>query len=259
MHELDGLTRDSVRALFSPEMRTVAVPMRDLEWRESGSGDGSRILTGYAAVCNQRTTLYDGTYYQLDEVIAAGAFDAVLSRNPDVHLNIGHDMSRAMARTGVQGIGGLQLTADPHGLRVYARLSGADPDVQALAAKMDLGIMDQMSFAFSVKAAGLKWESETDENGKETDLRTLVEIGQLYDVCVCAQGAYSTTEAALRSLALGAHVTSREVTSSGDGAQDGPAVSPASTDGAREAVARKKLALLAHVRSADTYEPVKDE
>lgn len=211
-----NLTPDSIRALFGEEMRTVAVPLQGLEWRASGSGDGSRVLTGYAAVHEQVTTLYDGTYYRLDEKIARGAFTNVLAADPDVHLNLGHDMNRAIARTKVSGIGGLELTSDDHGLKVYARLNANDPDVAALAAKMELGIMDQMSFAFRVKSSGVRYESETDANGKETELRTITEIAELYDVCVCAQGAYPTTEASLRSLlqamdASGAHVPNREV------------------------------------------------
>jgi HK97 family phage prohead protease len=246
MHELDGLTNDSIRSLFAPELRTIAVPLQDLEWRESGSGDGSRILSGYAAVFNQRTTLYSGKYFQLDEQIDAAAFDDVLSRNPDVHLNIGHDMTRAMARTGIKGVGGLELSVDAHGLRVYARLSSSDPDVQALAAKMDLGVMDQMSFAFRMGAT--TEVCETDEDGRETELLTINTIAELYDVCVCAQGAYSTTEAALRTLAMaGAH--DREVRAAG--AQDDPAVTEEAL-GAQDdpAVTRSRLLLEAEMVSA---------
>lgn len=190
-----------IRALFPPDMRTVVVPIEGLEWRESGSGDGSRILTGYAAVYNQETILYEGSFWTFKEVIQAGAFDAVLSKSPDVHLNIGHDMSRAIARTGVSGIGGLELTSDSHGLKVYARVNPDDPDVQSLAAKMDLGIMDQMSFAFQLKAGGYSTTTTSDEEtGRETDTRAITEVANLYDVCVCAQGAYPQTEASLRTI-----------------------------------------------------------
>ena len=247
MNDLDGLTRDSIRALVGPEMRTVAVRLDDLQWRESGSGDGSRVLTGYAAVTGQVTTLYAGRNYQMDEVIAPGAFDEVLAGNPDVHLNIGHDMNRAIARTGINGVGGLQLSVDPHGLRVYARVSGSDPDVQALAAKMDLGIMDQMSFAFRIGAQTCL--TTIDESGRETDLWTIETVSDLYDTCVCAQGAYSTTEAALRTLALsgiGADVANRQVAHDDDGAQDDPAVESDAV-GAQDdpAVSRKKAVLAA--------------
>jgi HK97 family phage prohead protease len=258
---LDGLTRDAVRALVGPEMRTMAVPMTDLAWRESDSGDGSRVLSGYAAVFGQVTTLYKGAGYQIDEVVLSGAFDEVLASNPDVHLNIGHDMNRAIARTGISGVGGLQLSADAHGLRVYARVSGDDPDVQALAAKMSLGIMDQMSFAFRIGEQTCL--SSTDETGFETDLWTICTVSNLYDTCVCAQGAYPTTEAALRSLALsgiGAHVANREVAQGDDGAQADPAVaSDAGGAQADPAVIRQRAVWIAESTvAASKFRPRKD-
>ncbi|MBT9156707.1 MAG: hypothetical protein DDT37_01695 [Firmicutes bacterium] len=197
---MNDLNAEQVRALFTPEVRTLAVPLGDLEWRESSSGDGSRILTGYAAVYEQEATLYTGTYFTLRERITTGAFNSVLTKNPDVHLTIGHDMTKAIARTGISGIGGLELQSDAHGLRVYARLNSHDPDVQSLAAKMDLKIMDQMSFSFRVLPAGQKFEVTTDEHGHETELRIITEISELFDVCICAKGAYTQTEASLRTL-----------------------------------------------------------
>lgn len=197
------MDKASIRAMFdSAAYRTIAMPFRDIEWRFSDSGDGSRILAGYAAVYEQETTLYAGGRYTLKERIVTGAFNNVLAKNPDVHLNIQHDMSRAIARTGVSGVGGLELKSDNHGLRVYARLSKHDPDVQSLAAKMDLKIMDQMSFAFRLMPDGSEWHTTVDENGHETETRIINEVAELYDVCVCAKGAYETTDAALRSLLI---------------------------------------------------------
>ncbi|MBT9156869.1 MAG: hypothetical protein DDT37_01860 [Firmicutes bacterium] len=200
MSNLNGLTTEQLRAFFMPETRMVAVPLSGMEWRESGSGDGSRIISGYAAVYGQETILYAGVHFSLKERIALGAFDNVLAKRPDVHLTIGHDMTKAIARTGITGTAGLELQSDAHGLRVYARLSNQDPDVQSLATKMDLGIMDQMSFSFRVLPTGCKYETTTDEHGHETDLRIITEIAELFDVCVCAKGAYDQTSASLRTL-----------------------------------------------------------
>lgn len=179
------------------EARHALVQFRDVEFRDAtGTGDGSYTLTGYAAVYGQETVLYDGSWWRLREVIVPGAFDTVLASKPDVHLNIGHDMTRAIARTGVDGVGGLELTSDDQGLRVFARLDPTDPDVVSLAAKMTRGIVDQMSFAFTIARA--KYESEVDdENDFEDELRSIIEIGELYDTAVCAQGAYPQTSAEL--------------------------------------------------------------
>ncbi|MBT9154556.1 MAG: hypothetical protein DDT39_01234 [Firmicutes bacterium] len=200
MNDLNGLSIEQLRDLFAPEIRTVAVPLTDFEYRASQSGDGSRILTGYAAVYEQEAFLYSGSRWTLRERITTGAFNNVLTKNPDVHLTIGHDMTKAIARTGISGIGGLELRSDAHGLRVYARLNSHDPDVQSLTAKMDLRIMDQMSFSFRILPAGSKHEITTDEHGHETELRIITEIAELFDVCVCARGSYTQTSASLRTL-----------------------------------------------------------
>ena len=197
-----ALSEELTRTAGPIEARHALVQFRDVEFRDAqGTGDGSYTLTGYAAVYGVETVLYDGSWWRFREVIAPEAFVPVLGRTPDVHLNIGHDMTRAIARTGIDGVGGLELASDDQGLRVFARLDPADPDVVSLAAKMNRGIVDQMSFAFTIARA--KYESEIDEEADfEDELRTILEIGELYDTAVCAQGAYSQTSAelAVRSL-----------------------------------------------------------
>lgn len=228
-HALDDLQREYVRDLFDGvDLRTIVVPVQGLEWRESGSGDKSRIFTGYAAVFGQRTVLYDGTYFRWTELIDAKAFDNVLASDPDVHFNMGHDMNKSMARTKAPGpLSKLELTADDHGLRVYARLNPENRTVQELIPLMEDGVMDQMSFAFRLKASGRMTLSTTDTNGKTTDDDTILDIAELIDVCICAQGAYPTTEASLRQRMDAAFAPKRrEVAPDGDGAQGSPAVSP---------------------------------
>lgn len=175
-------------------------PITELTLRDaSETADGSYTITGHAAVTNSEYTLFEDTQMgiRVRERIAANAFDTVLASNPDVHLNIGHDMSKAIARTGVQGIGGLELRMDGKGLRFYARVDRTDPDVIGLNSKMRLGVIDQASFAFTIAD-----ETRTSvEDGDMMDvLYEINQIGQLYDVCVCAQGAAPQTDSSLRSL-----------------------------------------------------------
>jgi len=141
-----ALSEELTRTAGPIEARHALVQFRDVEFRDAqGTGDGSYTLTGYAAVYGVETVLYDGSWWRFREVIAPEAFVPVLGRTPDVHLNIGHDMTRAIARTGIDGVGGLELASDDQGLRVFARLDPADPDVVSLAAKMNRGIVDQMT------------------------------------------------------------------------------------------------------------------
>jgi hypothetical protein len=64
-------------------------------------------MSGYAAVFNQTTTLYDSKFLKLTESIARTFFDNVLRDQPMnsadgvVHFNFGHDMNRAVAATDV--------------------------------------------------------------------------------------------------------------------------------------------------------------
>ena len=188
------------------ELRYASAPIIGLEIRESEGGNGSLTLTGYAAVTEQETVLYDGRFFRMREVIQRGAFGPALMRaGLDVHLNVGHDMTRAIARTGVDGVGRLELTEDERGLRMFARLDPTDPDVIALAPKMRNGIVDQASFAFTV--ADDEAFTSDGADGKEEELRRILEIGDLYDVTVVARGAYPQTSAQIRSL-MGA-ITSR--------------------------------------------------
>lgn len=185
------------------ELRYAEVPIRGLEVRDGAkTGDGSLTISGYAAVTDQETILYDGRYFRMREVISRGAFGPVLSRTGlDVHLNIGHDNNFAMARTGVDGVGRLELTEDENGLRVFARVNPEISFVRDLALQMRDGIVDQMSFAFTV-ARDEALLTETSD-GKDDELRSILEIGELYDVTVVARGAYPQTSASIRSL-LGA-------------------------------------------------------
>ena len=183
------------------ELRHAVAPVRDVEWRgdTGGTGDGSYTLTGYAAVFGEETTLWDSRFYRLREVIQRGAFTDVLSRdNLDCHLVVGHNMDLPMARIGVQGVGVLELSEDDRGLRVFARVDPAVSYIADLARLMRSGVVDQMSFAFTV-AEDTVTTTETSD-GVEDELRTITRIGELFDVTVCPRGAYPQTSATVRSL-----------------------------------------------------------
>lgn len=180
-------------------LRRAVAPLTDVEWRDATStGDGSYTLTGYAAVFGEETTLWDSRYYRLREQIQRGAFTSVLT-DPglDCHLVIGHNMDLPMARVGVNGVGGLELAEDDRGLRVFARLDPEISYIKDLSRLMRAGVVDQMSFAFTVAEDVV---TSTDDGELEDVLRTITRIGELYDVTVCPRGAYPQTSATVRSL-----------------------------------------------------------
>ncbi len=88
--------------------------------------------------------------------------------------------------------GTLTLGTDTRGLLVTATLDRRDPDVQRLETKMTRGDMDEMSFAFRVKAD--KWSDDDSQ-------RNLTEVSlHKGDVSVVNFGANPATSAQLNSL-----------------------------------------------------------
>ena len=140
-------------------------------------------VSGYAAVFNSETNI--GGYYR--ESIAKGAFSDAI-KNDDVRFLINHT-GLPLART---KSGTLTLSEDERGLFIEAELNMKDPDVQAIASKMERGDLDEMSFAFTPEVE--KWDDTGD-----TPLRTLEKVN-LFDVAIVTYPAYGDTEIGIRSL-----------------------------------------------------------
>ena len=192
--------RRSIARLEEPQLRD-----------SSATGDGTYTFGGRAVVYDEWTTLYEGESFfggrmRIRERIQRGALTAVLAAGPEVHFNHGHDMKTAMARLTVVGEqgdvrrGGLKLWETSRGLEVFARLNPELSHVRDLKAQMDDDIVDQMSFAFRIGHED--YEAYTEGDGDEETRcydYTVDTISALFDVCACAQGAYPTTSAQLRS------------------------------------------------------------
>ncbi len=172
-----------------PEPATAAgrtiftAPITDVTFESSGAGEGQMTLRGHAAVFNRLSHDLGGFRTTID----AAAFTTVLNGNPDVHLVIDHDTRFVLARTLNKT---LELRVDPLGLHVWARLAPTSyaKDLEIL---MRRGDVDQMSFGCMIGSD--EWLQ--DENGDIT--RTILTVDELYDVTVCAQGAFPQTDASL--------------------------------------------------------------
>ncbi|QGJ93653.1 capsid maturation protease [Mycobacterium phage Hannaconda] len=176
-----------------PEHRSI--PMDRMEVRED-SDDNVLVLEGYASTFEQYE-MYGGPQngYGWIEQLDRRAFDKTLREKPDLHLLVNH-AGTPLART---KSGTLDLSVDDKGLKVVARLDKRDPDVQSLAVKMERGDMDEMSFAFRVKAQ--KWEATDEFPEDDQALRTITEVSlHKGDVSVVNFGANPTTSVGLRSL-----------------------------------------------------------
>jgi HK97 family phage prohead protease len=163
--------------------REVLTLSGEVELRDAASGRGL-TLEGYASRVNH--------WYQVGrfrERVLPQAFRRCLSEDPDVSLLLAHGAAGSglpLARTRA---GNLRLAEDSLGLAVDASLDQRDPDVQLLRAKMDAGMIDGMSMAFTVTSDD--WNADLTE-------RTLRSVSlHRGDVSVCLFGANDLATAEL--------------------------------------------------------------
>lgn len=142
--------------------------------------NNSRIVTGYAAVFNSPTLLWEG----LEEVISPGAFSKALS-NSDVRCLFDHDWGKVLGRT---KSGTLRLEEDERGLKFEVELPNTT-DANNLIESMSRGDIDQCSFGFIPTEE--TWDYNTDPV-----LRTVNEV-ELFEVSIVSLPAYEDTEATL--------------------------------------------------------------
>lgn len=160
---------------------TFVVPLGEIQY--AAAGDGAPTVRGHAAVFNRLS--HDLGGYRVK--IAPTAFDKVLNGDPDVHLVIDHDTRYVLARTRNKS---LELRVDPVGLHMWARMVNTTY-AKDLTLLMEGGYVDQMSFACDIGSS--EWAE--DDTGNIT--RTINEVDALYDVTICAQGAFPQTDAQL--------------------------------------------------------------
>ena len=146
----------------------------------SNENEEEMILEGYAVVFNSITDLG-----WCKEIIDKNAFNGCNMQ--DCVLKYNHnDSCLTLARTRNKS---LELTVDDRGLKVRAKLIDTtnSKDIYKMVKE---GLLDKMSFAFTV--AERKWDYETDT-------RTVLRISRLFDVSVVDFPAYEETEVSARS------------------------------------------------------------
>lgn len=156
---------------------------RAASWRAGQDG----TINGYAVVFDSRTVLYKDpeTGLEYGEVIDSHALDG--ADMSDVVLRFDHQ-GHALART--RG-GSLRLSVDQHGLRVDADMTLSD-EARSFYQEVKNGLIDKMSFAFTVAPEGDSWDSATRT-------RTVKRISRLFDVSLVTWPAYEQTQVSARS------------------------------------------------------------
>ncbi len=142
--------------------------------------NNSRIVTGYAAVFNSRTLLWEG----LEEVISPVHFRRHYQiRTSDVYLIMTGGKVLGRKKSGT-----LRLEEDERGLKFEVELPNTT-DANNLIESMSRGDIDQCSFGFIPTEE--TWDYNTDPV-----LRTVNEV-ELFEVSIVSLPAYEDTEATL--------------------------------------------------------------
>ena len=166
---------------------------RNIEVRSLETKDDEKIVEGYATTYNDPYTLWSESDYEVKEQVDPHAFDnADVS---DVIMQYDHQ-GRVFART---GNGTLELKSDDHGLKIRANLGGTEMGRQ-LYEEIKGGYTTKMSFGFTVRTDE---RLVTEEEKKTTVLRTIKEIGKLYDVSAVSLPANDATSISARSYGEG--------------------------------------------------------
>ena len=158
------------------------------------------IARGYATTFNEPYLLFDyddwdGYRVHFWEQVDPRAFTN--TKMNDTIMQYNHE-GRVFARV---KNGTLSLRPDEHGLYVEANLGGTELGRQ-LYEEIKGGYTDKMSFGFTVSADELKQE-RNDEDKEIKILRTITDIGTLWDVSAVSIPANDGTEISARSWADG--------------------------------------------------------
>lgn len=171
------------------EVRLASISEFTIEHREEEDG-GKMIIEGYAALFDDET-LIGSEEWGFYERIEKGAFEGANMK--DVPLKYNHcDVVPILARTRNKS---LTLTVDDKGLFIRAELLDTQ-DNRDMYKRIKAGLIDKMSFAFTVKAEGETWEK-----GK-IPKRSIKQFDRIFDVSVVDMPAYENTSIYARSLEL---------------------------------------------------------
>lgn len=185
------MTKEKQNKTTDKEIRLANISDFNIEMRaDENNENGKMIIEGYAAVFDKET-LIGSEEWGFYERIEKGAFDGANMK--DVPLKYNHsDAVPILARTRNKS---LELKVDEKGLFIHAELldtqDGAD-----MYKRIKAGLIDKMSFAFTVAKAGEEWTKD------EPLHRSIKKFDRIFDVSVVDTPAYEDTSIYARSLEL---------------------------------------------------------
>ena len=172
-------------------IKEIRLSLENVEVRSSESENSPMIIEGYPIVFGKEQYIFDGKrsfYEQIDKNAFANADMS------DVCLKYNHnDNVLILART---RNGSLKLSIDEHGVFMRAELIDTTTNVDVYK-MVKSELLKEGSFAFTVR------NKKEERRADGTVLRNILEIGKLFDVSICPNGAYGDmTEIYARSCDL---------------------------------------------------------
>lgn len=161
------------------EYRTFSNTFEPVVSEEAGSAPYT--VEGYATTFDRA---YDFGPDCRERVMRSAVEGADLS---DVIFQLNHE-GQTLAR---QKNGSLELSVDDHGLKVRASLGGSQQG-RDLYEAISNGLIDKMSWGFTVPADGWEWDEQTRTS-------TITRVGKVYDVSAVSIPADQDTEIFARS------------------------------------------------------------
>lgn len=177
------------RSFAASNFQAVAEPLPEIGDDELNErvDEPSYVVRGYFCTFRQPYELYRDYFEEIDP----HALDEC--DMSDVVMQVNHD-GRVYARN---RNGSLRITMDDHGGHIVADLSGSKQGRENLFEEITNGLIDTMSFGFTIADDGFEWE-EDDDGIIHT---RITKIAKLYDVSAIAGfAANPNTEISARSL-----------------------------------------------------------
>lgn len=170
------------------ERRLIDVPC-EVRCECQQNGKKRNVITGYAATFGTESRMLPGGFV---ETINKGAFDEVLSSNPDVIGVYNHDKNFLLGRT---ANGTMRLSVDDRGLKyeIYPPESRAD-----VVESIQRGDVVGSSFAFKVSRENESW----GETSRGIRKRSIDKVGFLEDVGPVVRPAYESASVVVSRRAI---------------------------------------------------------
>lgn len=163
-----------------------------LQTRDNGDPDSLFSATGRAIVFDSYSLDLGGFK---EEIAPEAVREAMDAEDADYHLLWDHDTTLVLARN---TNGTLKAEISEDGVDFWGRVAKTSyaADLRTLMDRKDI---DECSFAFTIDPEGEEWRLEEDG----TIVRRITKIKRLWDLTICARGAYpATNSASIRSFVL---------------------------------------------------------